>query len=194
MRCCFVDVLSRVHVTAPSAIWAIQPQAAVVRFPGVFSPCECVTSWSFSCFPSPRHLSLLAEGQKWAGKEEGMAHKTPQSPSPLKWGCLCLFTPQLFFCSENREMLNYLFILPFFVFLIIIIFYVIVILFSLAESLAWPVPKKVIYRYLSVLILPLFGPPCSFVHWNLSPFIFVPLLHLEKSPTTLYVCLLCFMT
>lgn len=71
---------------------------------------------------------------------------------------------------------------------------VIVIVFSLAESLAWPVPKKVIYRYFSVLILPLFGPPFSFVHWNFPSLISVLLLHLEKSPKTLYMCLLCFLT
>lgn len=46
-------------------------------------------------------------------------------------------------------------------------------------------PQKAIDRYFSALILPLFGPPCSFVHWNLPSFISVLPLHFEKSPPTL---------
>lgn len=50
----------------------------------------------FYCFTFHCCLSLLAEGQKWAGKEKGMAQKTPQSPSPFKWDCLWICTPQPF--------------------------------------------------------------------------------------------------
>lgn len=91
------------------------PSRAVSRSFLFMRVCDLVIF--FSCSTSPRRLSLLAEGQKWAGKEKGMAQKAPQSPSSFKWGCLWVCTPQLFSCSENRGMLNCLFVFLLFFFL-----------------------------------------------------------------------------
>lgn len=54
----------------------------------------------FSCFTFHHCVSVLAEGQKWAGKEKGMAQKTPQSPSPFKWDFLWICTPQPFLARK----------------------------------------------------------------------------------------------
>lgn len=78
----FVDcVIYTVHATGTiSQLRRLQSLFLYVRV--------CVTWWSFFLLPaftSPRCLSLLAEGQKWAGeKEKGMAQKKHSSqPQPV---------------------------------------------------------------------------------------------------------------
>lgn len=51
---------------------------------------------SFPVSLSPRCLSFLARGQKWAGREEGMAQKLLSSPSPCSSGVSCWDTTQPF--------------------------------------------------------------------------------------------------
>lgn len=108
-----------------------------MQIPGVFCICKRVTLWSlFLLHFSPLSFPL-GRGAEVGRERERHGPKTPQSPSPFKWSCLWVCTPQTFSCSQNRETLNCLFLFVNFI----------LISFSVGESLACPVPKKVISRY-----------------------------------------------
>lgn len=58
---------------------------------------------SFPASLSPHCFSLLAAGQKWAGREEGMAQKLLSSPSPCSSGVARWYTTQPFSCLAGER-------------------------------------------------------------------------------------------